>query len=297
MYFNAKETMPMIHLVINPTAGAGRATRIGDRVIAALQEKKIPFTAVHTAFAGEGEALARQAAQAGAETVFAVGGDGTVLEVARGLYGTQAALGIIPAGTGNDVVKTLGFPKSPLQALEYQLGRPSRALDAMAVNGTLSLNVTGTGFDVSVLDYAQKAKKYVRGLLPYLWGVLCTVVTFRPPEIEAVIDGERICRKLLVVSLANGRFIGGGIPIAPMAKVDDGLLTVITVDRLPNWRMPFQLGRLLGGNVMRIPGAQMRSCRRATIRCAGMRLNIDGEILPMDSAQVEILPNALRAHW
>ena len=82
-----------------------------------------------------------------------------------------------------------------------------------------------------------------------------------------------------------------------MAKVDDGLLTVITVDRLPNWRMPFQLGRLLGGNVMRIPGAQMRSCRRATIRCAGMRLNIDGEILPMDSAQVEILPNALRAHW
>ena len=287
----------MIHLVINPTAGAGRATRIGDRVIAALQEKKIPFTAVHTAFAGEGETLARQAAQAGAETVFAVGGDGTVLEVARGLYGTQAALGIIPAGTGNDVVKTLGFPKSPLQALEYQLGRPPRALDAMAVNGTLSLNVTGTGFDVSVLDYAQKAKKYVRGLLPYLWGVLCTVVTFRPPEIEAVIDGERICRKLLVVSLANGRFIGGGIPIAPMAKVDDGLLTVITVDRLPNWRMPFQLGRLLGGNVMRIPGAQMRSCRRATIRCAGMRLNIDGEILPMDSAQVEILPNALRAHW
>ena len=73
MYFNAKETRPMIHLVINPTAGAGRATRMGDRVIAALQEKKIPFTAVHTAFAGEGKALARQAAQAGRKHIGELG--------------------------------------------------------------------------------------------------------------------------------------------------------------------------------------------------------------------------------
>ena len=111
----------MIALVINPTAGTGHAERVGREIVSILEEKKADFITLFTTHAGEGEDLARQAAAQGAETVYAVGGDGTVLEVARGLRGTGAALGIIPAGTGNDVIKTLGIPKDPREALAYQL--------------------------------------------------------------------------------------------------------------------------------------------------------------------------------
>lgn len=287
----------MIEIIINPTAGTGHAEGVGRQVLELLKQKHIDFHASYTAKAGDGEPLARSAAARGAETVFAVGGDGTVLEVARGLRGTGTALGIIPAGTGNDVIKTLGIPKEPLEALAYQLARPARPLDAMTVNGELSLNITGTGFDVCVLDYAEKAKKFVRGLLPYLWGVFCTVVKYRAKMIRINVDGETFEKKALVICMANGRYFGGGICIAPMAQPDDGLLTLVFIDDLPNWRMPFQLGRLLGGKVMRIPGAATRTCRRAEIECEGMRVNVDGEILPMNRAVVEILPGALTAHW
>ena len=291
------EDPAMIELVINPTAGTGHAESVGKQMIDLLEKKQAEFHVSFTTRAGEGEPLARDAAAHGAETVFAVGGDGTVLEVARGLRDTGAALGIIPAGTGNDVIKTLGIPKDPVEALEYQLARPVRPLDAMTVNGKLSLNIAGTGFDVCVLDYAEKAKKFVRGLLPYLWGVICTIFKYRARTIRVNLDGDEIEKKMLVICMANGRFLGGGIPIAPMAQPDDGLLTVVTIDDLPNWRMPFQLGKLLAGKVMKIPGAVERACRRVEIACAGMRVNVDGEILPMDSAVVEILPGALTARW
>lgn len=288
----------MIELIVNPAAGAGRAERVGREIVARLQEMGTAFHDVLTTRPGEAEDLARAAAARGAETVFAVGGDGTVLEVARGLRGTGAALGIIPAGTGNDVIKTLHIPKQPHEALTYQLARAARPLDAMTVNGRLSLNVTGTGFDVSVLDYAEKAKRFVRGLLPYLYGLLCTIVTFRSPRITGSADGEPFDRKMLLITLANGRFFGGGIPIAPMAQPDDGLLTLIAVDDLPNWRMPFQLGKLLGGKVLQIPGAIARTCRHAEISCpGGMRLNIDGEIQPVENAVIDVLPGALMARW
>ena len=287
----------MIALVINPTAGAGHAERVGREIVSILEEKKADFITLFTTHAGEGEDLARRAAARGAETVYAVGGDGTVLEVARGLRGTGAALGIIPAGTGNDVIKTLGIPKDPREALAYQLERAPRALDAMAVNGSLSLNVAGTGFDVCVLDHAEKAKKFVRGLLPYLWGVLCTIVSYRGREMRVTIDGDSFVKKMLVICAGNGRYIGGGIPMVPMAEPDDGLLTVVAIDDLPNWKMPFQLFKLLKGRVLKIPGAVARTCRRLEIACEGMRVNVDGEIIPMNRAEIEILPGELTARW
>ena len=155
----------------------------------------------------------------------------------------------------------------------------------MAVNGSLSLNVAGTGFDVCVLDHAEKAKKFVRGLLPYLWGVLCTIVSYRGREMRVTIDGDSFVKKMLVICAGNGRYIGGG------------MLTVVAIDDLPNWKMPFQLFKLLKGRVLKIPGAVARTCRRLEIACEGMRVNVDGEIIPMNRAEIEILPGELTARW
>lgn len=287
----------MLQVLINPIAGNGRAQRIGAQILRVLSEKNIQHDSCTTEYAGHATLLARRAAEAGADSVLAVGGDGTVLETSRGLLGTEAALGIIPAGTGNDMVKTLGVPQKPMEALEHILSHPPRRMDAGTVNGELFLNACGTGFDVCVLNYAQRAKKYVQGLLPYLWGVLRALFSFR--SIDACIQtAETTLRKpLLVFSIANGRFIGGGIQIAPLACPDDGKLDMLTIDAMPRWRMPLQLVKLLTGKVLSIPGAVHGRVERVCIRAENMRVNVDGEIVSLREAVFEILPEALLAHW
>ena len=111
------------------------------------------------------------------------------------------------------------------QKYTYEYPHPAVATDAGEVNGRMFINEIGTGFDVSVLDFAAKAKKYCRGLLPYFLGVVKTLFRFRAMSITYSIDGgESVTKDAFVVAAANGGFIGGGIPIAPLAKADDGLL-------------------------------------------------------------------------
>lgn len=285
-------------LMINPTAGNGRAARVGDEMVEALEKAGVAYEAVYTEYAGHAQTLARAAAEGGVDTVVAVGGDGTVLEVMRGIFGTKAALGIIPAGTGNDVVKMLNIPREPAAALAHLLQTPPRPLDAGRINETLFLNVCGTGFDVVVLEYALSAKRYVRGMLPYLWGVLRTILTYKPVRVTITADDEApFTQDILLLAIANGRFIGGGMEVAPDAHPDDGLFDVIVVDHMPRWRMPFQLPKFLNGRIRQIPGTRYVRCRRVKMEGAAMRVNVDGEIVPMASAELSILPGGLAAHW
>ncbi|MDR0930037.1 MAG: diacylglycerol kinase family lipid kinase [Oscillospiraceae bacterium] len=288
----------MLHLIINPSAGNGRGARIGAEVVEALTRKGIAHTAAMTQRPGHGSDLAREAVAAGAETILAIGGDGTVREVAAGLHGGGATLGIIPAGTGNDVAKMLHLPKKPLEALDYLLAHPARPLDAGRAGEGLFVNVCGTGFDVCVLDFALKAKKYVRGMLPYLLGVLRTMLTYRPLQVQVQVDDAPAQnRSLLLAAVANGRYFGGGMDVAPDSSPNDGLFDLILIDAMPRHKMPFQLPKLLNGHIMDVPGATCLRCKRVHLRAKGMRVNVDGEILPMEEALFEMLPAALMVHW
>lgn len=288
----------MLHMIINPVAGNGRAAQIGAQCAQYLADRGVDCIVTRTEYAGHATALAQAAAAAGAQTVVSVGGDGTVLEVMRGIYGTQAALGIVPAGTGNDVVKMLSTPRKPLEALDFIIAHPARRMDVGRINELLFLNVAGTGFDVAVLDNAMSAKRFVRGMLPYLWGVIRTIFTYKPKLLEISVDGEAPIRKeLLLVAVGNGRFIGGGMNVTPDAVPDDGLFDIIMIDNMPRWKLPPKLVLLLTGRVKEIPGTVYRKCRGVSIAAPGMRVNIDGEIVPMDRVAMEIIPGALMAHW
>ena len=142
----------MIYAICNPTAGSGRGEKIGHKIQAILDSERIPCLLRMTERPGHATELARQARDAQAETVLAIGGDGTAFEVARGLVGSDTPLGVIPAGTGNDFVKTIGVPQDPESALEYVLASEPQKTDVGEINGEMFLNEIGTGFDVSVLD-------------------------------------------------------------------------------------------------------------------------------------------------
>ena len=293
-----EERTALYTFIVNPTAGAGLALETEQLLRDALKDRGIEARFVRTEHPGHATRLARQAADEGAETVVSVGGDGTGLEIAQGLAGTGAALGIIPAGTGNDLIKTLGIPKKPLEALEHMLSHPARPMDMGTINGKPFLNVCGTGFDVAVLDQTERYKKRFHGLLPYMLGLIRAIFGNKPIQVTIEREnGETKTESILICTIANGRYIGGGIPVCPAADPGDGMLDLMTVDSVPRRQIPFYLPGLMRGKILGFKITHHELCKRVRIASPGMRVQIDGEIVSMDEAVFEVRPGALRVHY
>lgn len=288
----------MLTFIVNPAAGNGYALKTEQLILRVMESRGLECRFVHTLEPGHATRLAQEAVmQPDCTGVVAVGGDGTAFEVACGLMNTGIPLGIIPAGTGNDFIKTVGISSKPLEALTFILTHQPRPVDVGGLNDRLFLNVCGTGFDVTVLDYTLAAKKYCRGLLPYLIGLIRGIIHYKPVHVRFTADGHTEEREVLICSVANGRFFGGGIAICPDATADDGLLDLVVVEHKPRWRLPFLVPPLLMGKILTFPFTSHKRCKEVEIVSKGMRLNVDGEILNMDSARFTILQGALDLFW
>jgi YegS/Rv2252/BmrU family lipid kinase len=288
----------MIQLIVNPVAGNGAAKTVGALAHEYLLQRGIEHEVRHTEYCGHATELAKDAALRGIQTVIAVGGDGTVSETGSGLMHTDCALGILAAGTGNDFLKALGLPSKWQPALEFILSHPSRPVDTGIINDRFFLNVCGSGFDVMVLDYALTAKKYMKGMLPYLYGVIRAIKNFSPAPMHIEIgDKVKLDGRYMICSVANGRFVGGGIPIAPVADVADGLFDIIVVDAVARWKIPFYLPGLLTGKLMNYKITHHYRAESVLLHSPGMRLNLDGEIVPVEQTRFTCQKDALRVHW
>lgn len=288
----------MLTFIVNPTAGNGFALKIEQMLKCEMDKRQLSCKFVHTNAPGHATELARAAGQAAeCSGVIAVGGDGTAFEVACGLMDSKIPMGIIPAGTGNDFIKTVGIPKKPMDALNFILTHEPRPVDVGGLNDRLFLNVCGTGFDVTVLDYTLAAKRYCRGLLPYLIGLIRGIIHYKPVHVRFVADGHTEERELLICSVANGQFFGGGIAICPDASADDGMLDLVIAEHKPRWQLPFLVPSLLMGRILKFNFTSHKRCKTVEIISKGMRLNVDGEILDMDVAKFTVMPGALRLFW
>lgn len=283
----------MLTLIVNPAAGSGYALKTEEKLKQAL-EGRAAYEILHTSGPNDATRLAQEAAaKPDCTGVVAVGGDGTCGEVACGLAGTGVPMGIIPSGTGNDFIKSVGLPKEPLAALEVILKENAQPVDVVRLNERIFLNVCGTGFDELTLEYTQAAKKYARGILPYLVGIFRAIFACKPVHVSYTVDGVTKEQDVLMCSAANGKYIGGGIPVCPAAQPDDGLLDVIVVDARPRWMIPFYLPGIMLGRLDRFRITSHQRCHTMCMRSKGMRLNLDGEIVPMDEANFEILQGKL----
>ncbi len=288
----------MLELIINPTAGNGLAKQIGDEAAKLLFERSIPFEMRLSDHPGHATELARDAAQRGVDTVLAFGGDGTVTEVAAGLRGSQTALGIVPCGTGNDFIKTIGTPKDWREALNFILNTPARPINTGLMNERLFLNVCGTGFDVMVLDFAEHVKAKLHGIWPYLYGVIRAIKAFAPKEMHIEIGEDTVLDgKFMICAVGNGRWIGGGIPITPLAQVDDGLFDILVVDAVPRWKIPFYLPSLMTGTLYKHKPAHRYQAKTCYLRSESMRVQLDGEVASQEEARFACETDALLLHW
>jgi YegS/Rv2252/BmrU family lipid kinase len=282
----------MFTMIVNPVAGRGRAQRAADRLKKALAQRDAAFEIAYSEYPGHTVELARACAQSGDARVLCVGGDGTVFEAANGLLGSDTALGVIPAGTGNDFARTLGLPKDPVLAMDALLAAPVRAVNVCHLNDRIFLNVCGAGFDAAVVTASERAKRFCGGMLPYLYGVLHALFTYAPQHFTLEIGGEtgeKIQRALLMVSVANGQYIGGGMHVAPMARLDDDLLDLIMISAMPRWRIPLLLPRFIDGSFIKLKKvAEHRRCREVRIASPGMCMQMDGEVASVEEALLRV---------
>lgn len=223
-----------IAFIVNPACGTKRHDGL-IRLIRRTMDDARREAAVHvTQGPGEAEALARAAAGEGKRLVVAVGGDGTVNEVGRGLLGTEAALGILPCGSGNGLARHQAIPREPCAALARLLSPRFQRMDVGRINGRPFFCTAGLGFDAHVSRCFAEAPK--RGLASYVKIAVREFGRYQSTGISAEIAGERIEGDCYLLAFANASQYGNDAWIAPGADIADGLLDVCLIDRLPLMR-------------------------------------------------------------
>ena len=280
--------------IVNPAAGTGFALATMQKSEDTLRGRGIEYRVFRTEAPGHATRLAAElSADPDAAAVVSVGGDGTAGEVAAGLTGTGKPMGIIPAGTGNDFIKSAGIPNDPGKALELLFSGKAEPIDTGTVNDRFFLNVCGTGFDVTVLDYAESEKEKHRGLTPYFLGLLKAIFHYQSVKLSVTADGEQEEGEYLICSIANGRFIGGGIPICPAADIQDGFLDLVMIKGVSRWQIPLHLPGLMMSKALSFRITRHRKIRTVRIQGSNLRINIDGDIISLSDAEFRINPASL----
>jgi YegS/Rv2252/BmrU family lipid kinase len=264
-----------ICLIVNPSAGGGRAARIAPEVERALRAEGLSVRAVHTAGLAHARELAREAAAAG-ETVAALSGDGLVGVLADELRGSPGAvLGVLPGGRGNDLARVLEIPSDPAQACRVLARGTARPLDLGLVEplgggpARAFVGIASVGFDSDANRIANEAPAWLGGLV-YAYGALRALLSWRPARFELELDGrERYSFSGYSVAVANSRAYGGGMYAAPDAMLDDGLLDVIAIGRESRRRFLANLPRVFKGTHVELPNVRVFRC--ATVSVASDR--------------------------
>ncbi len=295
MWIITMETyMDKLHFIVNPIAGGTSAIDKFGAIKGMLDDMGFPYTYEFTQCKGNGRELARAAAERGERYIIAVGGDGTVNEVASGLIGTGAVMGILPFGTGNDMVKVLGISSDPREALNVILADRPRAMDAGYVNDKFFLNVSGFGFDVDVLLRHEKYKKHFNGMLPYLFGIVDALAHLRTLHLT-LRDGKRVWKKdALIVSVGNGAYIGGGMKATPFADPFDGLFEVSVVSSISKTKFLRLLPLFIQGKHTGLAEVEYFRTKELYVECPEKCLiNYDGELGSGMPARFRIIPGAI----
>ena len=271
-----------VFAIVNPISGAG-ATRDASTARAALLRERFRAANVEgevhvTERCGHASELADQALGRGVHTVLAWGGDGTINEVASVLAGTDAALGIVPSGSGNGFARALQLPRTPAAAIDGALLGVERLIDVGVLNGRLFFNIAGIGLDARIAERFNACEQGKRGMGPYVRIGLREAFRYRPDPMDIDLDGERVVSRALLVAFANGGEYGNRACIAPHARVDDGRLEAVVVDdRAPIARL-WGSRHLLLRQPERAPGMTFRSIQHAEVRAAGaLPFHVDGE--------------------
>lgn len=301
-----------IAAIVNPHSAGGRTAKRWPSIVRQLEERVGPVTTRFTERSGHAMALARDFALAGFRLIIAVGGDGTINEVANGLIESDepvnrgAALGVIPAGTGGDFRRALSLTARDLTAQSIELiargqpvdidvgkarfiGRDARPAERYFVN-LLSFGMGG-----AVAARAQNFLSPVGGRVAFLWATFRVLLSYRGRMVTvSVEDGSEASFKVTNVAVGNGAYHGGGMYPCPSARLDDGVFEVTIIEYMNMFKLLRDIRVLYNGDIFSHP--KVRALRGVRIHAAGVQptlLELDGEPLGQLPVEITVLPRRL----
>lgn len=262
--------------IVNPISGRSSKESIVGAIAGSVDMDRYEVTIRFTAAPGHATTLASEAVQSGQQLVVAVGGDGTVNEVARALVGTDAVLGIIPCGSGNGLARHLHIPMNPRKAIEILNQGQIRRIDTLTVNGTPCFCTAGVGYDAFVSE--EYAKEPTRGLVTYVRKAVENWFDYTPEQYLIETEEGMFSRTALAITCANANQWGNGFHVAPKASLTDGLIDVTIIHPIkPLNALPMPV-QILGYSFDKNPGVETFKTSGLTIRRATPApLHIDGE--------------------
>jgi YegS/Rv2252/BmrU family lipid kinase len=287
----AVEGMPLT-LLVNPASAHGRTLKLLPVVEQELDQRRIPFRVERTRGLEDGVERALGAIEAG-EVPVVVSGDGLVGAIGGAMAGSDTPLGIVPGGRGNDLARVLGIPDDPVAAVAVLAAGETRRIDVGEANGERFLGIISVGFDSECNRLANEVK-VVRSKLVYVYSLFRTLLTWKPARFTIRSESQRIRTSGYSISVANNSTFGGGMRIAPEAKLDDGLFDVITVGEVGKLRFVANLRKVFDGT--HIDQEQVRMSRASRVEITASRpfpVYADGEHLTKLPVSIRVLPRAL----
>ncbi|MBN1366804.1 MAG: diacylglycerol kinase family lipid kinase [Dehalococcoidales bacterium] len=293
--------------IVNPVAGALSTKKKWPLISSLLKHLGVSFDYQYTEGIGHAIELAKDATNRGYDHVVAVGGDGTINEVANGILTSKSiastTLGVISTGTGSDFIRSVGIPHDYIEACSCLSQGQSKPVDIGVVEYQKNnipmqryfINTAGIGFDAAVISSVEKSSKRLGGTIPFLLGVLRTLVTYRNKVVKVTIGDNEESKKVVMVMVANGRYGGGGMKFAPTAQLDDGLLDMLIISDMGKLELLKAFPTVYKGTHINNPKVKLLQTDHVKIdSLEKIPVYADGELLGEGPIVFRLLPAMLR---
>ncbi len=283
-----------IALLTNPTSGKGRGLRTAAIALPRLKEAGFTLRSLVGRDAAEAQDIAHGCVADGVDSLVVVGGDGMVHLAVQALVGSDTSLGIIPAGTGNDVARYLDLPRSdPQTAADVVVGSRTRRIDVARTGDQHYVTVLAAGFDSKVNERAN-AMTWPRGQMRYNVATLSELRVFEPLPYVLELDGQVRELEAMLVAVGNGPSFGGGLRIAHGASIDDGWLDVVIIKTMGKLDLVRTYPKLYTGGHTKHPQYEHHRVRSVTVAAPGIVAYADGERMGPLPLTVDVVPGALK---
>lgn len=286
-------------LITNPVAGKNKGLKIAEYASHFLRSKNFEPELITSQYSGHATEIAANCDLIEYVGIIAVGGDGTLFEIINGLLKKydelEIPLGQVPVGTGNSFIKDLRI-NDPDTALQKIIEGNTQKIDVgffiCPEHEFYFINLLGAGF---VSNVASKAKKYkTLGDLSYIFGVFEEVIRLKPYQLEITIDNKKYIRENTFVEICNSTRTGGDMIMAPNAKIDDGLLDIILLNKISRFKLLKTFPKIFNGTHIEIPEVEYYQGKNIKVATEVPQvLTPDGEVLGTTPIEVKILPQKI----
>jgi YegS/Rv2252/BmrU family lipid kinase len=285
--------MKKILFIINPKSGVDRVKALKSLIDQHLDHSKFEYQIAHTEYAKHGTEISRQGAADGFHIIVAVGGDGSVNDVIAGLHNTNAALAIIPKGSGNGLARSMKIPLDSAKAIQLINKEKKTTIDLGKADGKIFVSNAGVGFDALVARKFAKSNR--RGMAIYSWIVTKYLWMYKEKLWEIEVDGTPIKEKAFILTVANAAQFGYNFKIAPDAVLQDGLFDIVIIKKYPKILGAVIAMRAFNGSILQSKYVIHFKGRNITIRHPELSLlQMDGDVYKCGTeVKIEMQPSSL----